>query len=202
FWQPSAVIIDTAFLKTLPKRHIQNGMLEAIQMHLVIGTERPGFQDPAHIRRSIRSSLSAKARIVQRDEKENGERMLLNFGHTIGHAIEKVSGYTVLHGIAVGYGILAEARIAHEIGLLSSDALERITLLLRSAGIAPATLRRWNARAIIAATKYDKKRYGGKPLYVLLRDIGSPYRKGAAWAHPVPDSVVYRSLAYILTSKV
>jgi len=207
FWQPSAVIIDTTFLATLPPMHIQNGLLEAIKMYLacdnkmsesMLGFLRSeGIAPRAAIQNIIRASLAAKAHIVQRDEKESGERMILNFGHTIGHAIEKVSDYSVPHGIAVGYGMLVETHISHELGILPSSALRTVTDVLSSVEIHRQALRKWGARAIIAATKHDKKRRGQQPLYVLLRDIGRPYRKNGAWAHPVPNSIVHKILFHL-----
>lgn len=195
FWQPSAVIIDPSFLATLPQKHIQNGLLEIIKIHFVRRKEM-GSSIRAFLHGKdtaiplIEDALIQKARVVQRDEKESGERMILNFGHTIGHAIENVSGYTVLHGIAIGYGMLAEAHISHELGILPSSALASIIGLLGNAGIHQRALRKWDIRAIMAATKHDKKRRGGDPLYVLLRNIGVVYRNGNSWAHPVPDSIV------------
>ncbi|MBI4250232.1 3-dehydroquinate synthase [Candidatus Uhrbacteria bacterium] len=198
FWQPSAVIIDTTFLATLPLRHVQNGLLEAIKMHLVCGVQYRGRGSGSSndtIQNIIHGSLTAKARVVQRDEKESGERMILNFGHTIGHAIEKVSGYSVLHGIAIGYGMLVEAHISHELGILPSIALRKVNDILHSGGISSRALRKWDAHAIMAATKYDKKRRGQQPLYILLRDIGVVHHTKAAWAHPVSDSVVHKTLS-------
>lgn len=196
FWQPSAVIIDHSFLATLPAKHLQNGLYEAIKMHLVCDKKMAPLIDRFLMKKRgaiiplITAALTHKANIVERDEKESGERMILNFGHTIGHAVEKISDYTILHGIAIGYGMLVESHISHELGILSSSTLASITQLLNAAGIHQKALRKWNARAIIAATKHDKKRRDNQPLYVLLKDIGHVYRKGDAWAHPVSDAQV------------
>ncbi|MBI4272740.1 3-dehydroquinate synthase [Candidatus Uhrbacteria bacterium] len=201
FWQPSAVLVNTSYLKTLSDDHWRSGLMEAVKISL---TMRPEMQKSLRgvmkqrseiaLRNIIRASLQEKARIVEKDEKEQGERMVLNFGHTIGHAIEKVSNYSILHGIAVGLGMLIEARISHELGILSTQSLKQVEGILKSAGVSTKALRKWKPRDIIAATKYDKKKQGDKPLYILLSEIGSIYKKDGAWAHPVRENVVKKVL--------
>lgn len=205
FWQPSAVIINTSYLKTLGHDHIRSGLMEAIKIYL---TMRPGMKNSLKkvigersetaLQDVILSALEEKARIVEHDEKEQGKRMILNFGHTIGHAIERTSNYSLLHGIAVGLGMLVEARISHELGILSASSLEDIEDMLKTAGINKSLLQKWKPHDIIAATEYDKKKQDSKTLYVLLKRIGCILKKGGKWAHPVPPSIVTHALTSTL----
>ncbi len=207
FWQPDAVFIDLDFLSTLPGKHWQSGLMEAIKMSIITDPsmilpliEVMRARSGNNLKKIILKSITHKAKIVERDEKEGGERMILNFGHTIGHAIEKVSNYSVLHGIAVGLGMLVETRISHELGILSTPSLKQVENVLKNAGVDTKTLRKWSVNDIIAATRYDKKRQGKQVRYVLLEKLGKVYRKENKWAHPVSESIVRKALRSPLNS--
>ncbi len=207
FWQPSAVIINTSYLETLSNDHWRSGLMEAVKISLAM---RPNMQkslievrqqrSQTALREVILGSLEEKARVVERDEKEQGERMVLNFGHTIGHAIEKVSNYSVLHGIAVGLGMLVEARISHALNILPTSSLKLVEAIVQNVGVDTNALRKWEPRDIIAATRYDKKQRGGHPLYVLLKNVGSVHHKGNQWAHPVSDTIVQKAFHSVIAS--
>lgn len=208
FWQPQLVISDTQFLKTLPKAHMVNGLIEAIKMalthnardfkYLLAHIDRAVQGNSNVLSRIIQRAVATKAGVVGRDEKESGERMLLNFGHTIGHAIEHLSDYRMMHGIAVALGILMEAQAAELMGILSRQAVQTIEDLFVQLTITPQALKTFRIDKILQATQLDKKSKAGKARYVLLQDLGRVYKDMMAYAHPVSDAIVRKSY-HILT---
>ncbi|WP_342147215.1 3-dehydroquinate synthase [Rickettsiella endosymbiont of Aleochara curtula] len=199
-YQPLCVVIDIILLKTLSKKNIINGLIEAIKMFLTYDAKSLHYTE-SHLRYLIQGSaiylkeivtkaVKIKAAVVGRDEKEQGERSVLNFGHTIGHALEKLSNYTLLHGYAVAYGILVEANISYLLDLLNSKALLIIKKLLAQLGIYGKDLQKYNPAEILQATKIDKKVRLGKVHYTLLSDISSIYINNGNYVHPVTDKIV------------
>jgi 3-dehydroquinate synthetase len=141
----------------------------------------------------IARSVAIKAGIVSEDEREAGRRTLLNYGHTIGHAIESVTGFSrVLHGEAVAIGMRAAGLIAQELGLLGQDEFERQQRLIRTAGL-PEDVSNVSVDDVLDATLSDKKVRGGKLRWVLLEGIGH-----AAVHDDVPDTVVRRAVQAVL----
>lgn len=178
FQQPQFVICDPQLLKTLPAEEVANGMAEMIK-HAAIGsrklfafleTSSPGIEagDEALLAKTIYDSLRIKAAIVGRDEREKGERKKLNFGHTLGHALEKISG--IPHGQAVSIGMVAAARISVKRGLLPPEEAQRITDLLKRMKL-PVDFP-FQREKIFEAMKKDKKRKSDHIDYVLLDSIG------------------------------
>ena len=182
FHQPSAVLIDTDTLATLPDRELRAGLAEVIKYGVI--ADAPFFdwleanisallrRDAAALAEAIRVSCATKAAIVSRDEREQGERALLNFGHTFGHAIEAATDYqSWLHGEAVAAGMATAATVAERQGSLASDARRRIHALLAAAGLplrAPDVPRDRAASLM----RIDKKVQAGKIRLVLPRRIG------------------------------
>ncbi len=208
FWQPKLVIADTHFLRTLPKGHIVNGLVEAIKMSLTHDVK--AFKYILHhldsavdgnatvLTQIIRYAVRIKAGVVARDEKESGERMTLNLGHTVGHAIEHLSDYRMMHGIAVALGILVEAKVAEMSGLLSEQGFAIIQDLFASLTITPKALKTFQIDKILRATQLDKKSKLGKARYVLLQDLGRVYKDVMAFAHPVSDAVVRKAYTTLI----
>lgn len=204
FHQPRAVISDMRFLSTLPKQHIVNGLFEAIKLFIISDKESLGLvaqlnlndplTKPTVLREIIWRSVRGKALVVKRDEHEKNERKTLNFGHTIGHALELISEYRLLHGFGVAYGMLVETKISELLGILSAKDGDYIRDCLASFGIHGGEIRKYRTREIIAATRGDKKIRGGKPHYVLLESIGSVHIKAGQYAHPVTDAIVKEAL--------
>jgi 3-dehydroquinate synthetase len=141
----------------------------------------------------IARSVAIKAAVVSDDEREAGRRTLLNYGHTIGHAIEAVSGYSAyLHGEAISVGMRAAGVIAVELGLLPEQDFERQQALLRTFGL-PESAPGLSVDAVLDATLLDKKVRGGSIRWVLLEGIGNAIvREG------VPDGVVRRAVETVL----
>ncbi|MDO8481479.1 MAG: 3-dehydroquinate synthase [bacterium] len=203
FHQPKAVIADLNFLAHQSRKEIINGLMEAIKIFFTSDKDalslaiELNLDSPLKTRELFQEvifrSVQIKAGIAGRDEKESGERSVVNFGHTIGHSLELLSGFRLPHGYAVGYGILVEAKIAELMHILSTDECVFIQSYLKTFGITTAPLRKFSLPKILKATKGDKKVRGGKPRYVLLSSIGSVYKKDGQFAHPVPDPVVKKA---------
>lgn len=183
FHQPRAVIADTATLATLPDRELSAGLAEVIKYGLI---RDPGFfdwldahldglraRDPAALAEAIRRSCQNKAEVVAADEREAGERALLNLGHTFGHAIETGAGYgTWLHGEAVGAGMCLAADLSARLGWLSPADLQRTRDLIERAGLPTAPPPDLTVERFLELMAVDKKVQGGRLRLVLLRAIG------------------------------
>lgn len=176
FYQPSKVIIDTSVLKTLPEKEMRNGMAEVIKYGVIRSPYlfellEKGKMEMEEI---IAECVRIKAEVVAQDERETGGgRMVLNFGHTIGHAIETLSKYKkISHGEAVAIGMVAASVIAVKAGMLDPDFLERIWNLINKFRL-PTYIRGIPARKILETIKMDKKVRGGRVKLVLPNAIGS-----------------------------
>ena len=185
FHQPALVVTDTATLATLPARELRAGLAEVIKYGLIADpalftwledhlTELLGG-DPAALAHIIRRSCEIKAAVVGRDEREQGERALLNLGHTFGHAIESATAYRGwLHGEAVGAGLVMAAATSTACGLLPAAEAERVRQLVKRAGL-PTRVDSVSPAAALEHMRIDKKVQGGRLRLVLLRRIGEAF---------------------------
>jgi 3-dehydroquinate synthase len=179
FSQPGFVLCDFAFLKTLPYDELKNGLAEAIKSALIAdealfnyiedNKKEISLLDNDAIQRIVFDSLNVKIDIVSRDETERGERRKLNFGHTIGHAIEKA--VKIPHGEAISIGMVASARLSKRKGTLTDEDVKRIELLLSYFQL-PVKFKAERS-VIMDAVRKDKKREGENIYFVLLNGIGS-----------------------------
>ncbi len=194
FHQPRAVLIDPQVLSSLPDREYRAGLYEALKCGVIGNPElfaefennRGAIlkRDPGTVERLIAASVRLKAHVVSVDEKENGLRRVLNFGHTIGHALEAETGYrSLLHGEAVAWGMVAAARIAAEVGKLPAREADRISLATRALGKLPKLELR--PRNIARRLHSDKKTRNGKVHFVLPTEIGK-----VEVVNDVPEAVV------------
>ena len=191
FHQPRLVLIDPGVLATLPEREFRAGMAEVIK-YGVIG-DTPLFSEleaaaqtdpagalatleavgPALLQRLLERSAGAKARVVAADEREGGLRAILNYGHTLGHVVETLSGYgTYLHGEAVALGMLAAGEIALAMGLWDERSRDRQRAVVAAAGL-PLRWPRLDRDAVLACLQGDKKVRDGRVRFVLPTGIGS-----------------------------
>jgi len=188
FHQPVAVVADTATLATLPEREHRAGLAEIIKYGLIRDAEffawleasmdRLLAREPGALAQAIRRSCEIKAEIVGRDEREQGERALLNLGHTFGHAIEAATGYSSwLHGEAVGAGLAMAAAMSRARGTLQAEQVERVRVLLERTGL-PTAAREVRAASALEHMRIDKKVKAGRIRLVLLRGIGDAYVTG------------------------
>jgi len=186
FHQPLAVLVDTEFLGTLPPREFRSGLAESIK-HAAI--RDPGFlawheqnvdrvlaQEPGALTELIARNCAIKADVVSRDEREAGLRAILNYGHTIGHALEHLLDYELRHGECVALGMLVENELARMRGWLEPSDAERLRDLLVRCGLPSALPRALGADEIWAACQVDKKVRSAAVNFVLLRSLGEPVR--------------------------
>lgn len=201
FHQPRMVLCDLDTLKTLPAREFRAGLAEVIKYGVICDAalfRRLERDLPKLLRKQaaalapvIARCCAIKAGIVGRDETESGPRAILNFGHTIGHALEAVSAYgEYLHGEAVSIGQVAEAELSVALAGLPAEHATRITRLLQRAGL-PTAVRLNSARrkALFAALRLDKKVVAGEARFVLAQHIGKAVR-----GQRVPDARIHEAL--------
>ncbi|MBD2355284.1 3-dehydroquinate synthase [Tolypothrix sp. FACHB-123] len=185
FHQPRLVLIDPTVLKTLPVREFRAGMAEVIKYGVIWDAElfaqmeaskhlnQLRYIKPELIESILIKSCQAKADVVSKDEKEAGLRAILNYGHTIGHAVESLTGYRVVnHGEAVGIGMVAAGQIALELGMWQKEETERQNALIQKAGLPTQLPSGLDIEAIIDALQLDKKVKAGKVRFVLPTQIG------------------------------
>ncbi|WVQ78026.1 pentafunctional AROM polypeptide [Cryptococcus sp. DSM 104549] len=236
FWQPSYIFVDLAFLTTLPPREVSNGMAEVVktaaiwkdddfallesrsaEISLAASTRPTGSptagrftSDRSHAQSLlltvVSGSIYVKAHIVTIDERETGLRNLVNFGHTIGHAIEAVLTPQMLHGECVSVGIILEAEVARQLGVLSQVAVGRLTRALQAYGL-PVSINDRRIASLPASSqltvdrlldimKIDKKNSGPAKKIVLLSRIGKTYEEKAS---VVADDVIRKVLCEAVT---
>jgi 3-dehydroquinate synthase len=184
FHQPSAVWIDTEALRTLPDRELRCGLAEVVKYGVILDgaffgelehrVEAILRRDDSVLRRIVARNCELKASVVSRDEREEtGLRAVLNFGHTIGHAIEAVAGYDgpYQHGEAVAVGMVAETRLAERLGWIGPDVVGRIEGLLDRLGL-PTAASGLDTGRLLEAMGRDKKNRGGRIRFVLPRSVG------------------------------
>ncbi|MFL6707635.1 MAG: 3-dehydroquinate synthase, partial [Massilia sp.] len=185
FYQPRAVLADTATLATLPQRQLAAGLAEVIKHGAIIDAaffdwiEKNIAQlvagERAALAHAVARSCEIKADVVRQDEREGGLRAILNFGHTFGHAIEAGMGYGAwLHGEAVGCGMVMAAELSRRMGFVDEATVARMRALIDAAGlptVAPAMpVERW-----IELMEVDKKNEGGDIKFILLKPLGAPH---------------------------
>ncbi len=186
FHQPMMVIVDTDFLDTLPERELVAGLAESVKQALV--RNRAFFEwqeaqiaalrarDVAATGELIARSCAIKAEIVSQDEREAGLRAILNYGHTIGHALEHLLGYELRHGECVALGMLAENELACARGVLPRADADRIRDLLTRLGLPIRLPRPVDPDEVLRLCRLDKKTVAGALQFVLIRGIGAPER--------------------------
>jgi 3-dehydroquinate synthase len=208
FHQPAAVLADPAVLATLPPEHFRAGLGEAIK-HGVIADgmylERtvadvrtllePSSRRADTTEALVARSIEIKAEIVRRDERESGLRQVLNFGHTIGHAIEAASGYTLLHGECVAVGMIYEATMAVRLGVATPGTARDVRRAVERVGLPTALPPGVTIDRLIALMRADKKVRSGALRFALPREIGAMASGDGSWSVPVDESVVRAVLA-------
>ncbi len=208
FHHPKGVLIDPQVLITLPLRELCSGFAEAIKHGAIadeayfeaVGQSLPelrstGGSKSDRMRSLIVHSAEIKADIVSRDERESGLRKILNFGHTIGHAVESATGYSLLHGEAVAIGMSLESTLAEEMGLAETGTAGRITRILQLAGLPTALPPNCDKGAILDAMRSDKKGRSGRIRFSLPLRIGAMAGADTGWTVSVDDDQLREVLA-------
>jgi 3-dehydroquinate synthase len=208
FHPPAVVVADPTVLATLPVAQRRSGLAEALK-HGVVADEghfeavlalapavaadawAPDDAFAAHLARSI----AIKADVVRQDPRERGLRKVLNFGHTIGHAVEQLSGYALLHGEAVAIGMVAEATAAELAGFAECGTAARVRDAVRGAGLPDRRPADLVPDAVLQAARGDKKARRGAPEYAVPRRVGAMAGEAYGWAVPLPDELLREALA-------
>ncbi len=184
FYQPKLVYMNLSLLQTLPKQQFISGMGEVLKHGLIkskpyftwLAKQADGIQtlQPELIEEMVYQSCLIKRDVVERDPKEKGERMLLNFGHTIGHSVEKLLDFKLYHGQCVAIGMAAACQLSCDCGQLTKEERQEICDTLRKYGL-PTQTEDLSAAMVLDASKSDKKMIAGKINFVLLASIGHAY---------------------------
>jgi len=204
FWHPAAVYIDVATLATLDERQYRAGLVESIKHAIIADGRYFAFfeanldailkREPDVLERIAYFNCKIKGGVVEADPTEKNQRRMLNYGHTIGHAVEVASGFELLHGEAVAIGIIGAGLIETELGLAQPHRLDRIRKILEKIGVPvmlPSNLAENN---IIDLIRHDKKAIDKWPRFVLVSRIGQVHRRNGQWAVEVGRDVVERVL--------
>lgn len=184
FYQPQKVYIDPATLATLSEKEFRNGLAEVLKYAVImdvrlfeyLGRNRETIlrRKPEPLGRIIAWCCRLKRSVVERDEQEAGPRRILNFGHTIGHAVEALSGYRISHGMAVAIGMASEARLAVRLGILGEAEASRIESLARAFGLPTTIPSSLPPADLLRETRHDKKSREGIVQFTLPSSIGRP----------------------------
>ena len=207
FWSPKLVLVDPHTLASLPQRELTSGLAECVK-HAIIGD--PSLEEClrssaadlaagnlASIDVIIEQAVNVKRLVVEADERESGQRMLLNFGHTFGHAIEPIASLDLTHGEAVAIGMQAAAACSGRIGLASANRMSSIERLLKCIGLPTHTRESLPIAPLLEAMRYDKKAAGGRLRLVLPTEDAVVVRTDieiadieAAWHAVIPDPAI------------
>ena len=183
FYQPRLIVADTATLVTLPDREFREGLAEVIKYGAIMDEPFVGWleremtaiiaRQPARLETMVERSLRHKAFVVANDEREGGLRKILNYGHTLGHALEASAGYgSYLHGEAVAIGMVAASRLSSRYAGLPPDHGGRLEKLIDAAGLPTTMPDGWHSENFLRALRLDKKRAGDDIEFVLLDRLG------------------------------
>ncbi len=200
FHQPWAVFIDVNTLLTLKEKEIREGLAEVIKYGVIKDSNLFSFledkmdlvfsYDKEALTYIIRTGCEIKGYVVENDEKESNLRKILNFGHTIGHAVENLSDYTISHGEAISIGMIAEGKIALEMGIWNHDELAKMTALIQKASLPSEIPDYMKTEMIIDAMKLDKKARGGNIEMVLPQSIGEMTMVGDGYGVTIEEAII------------
>ena len=195
FHQPKAVFTDIAFLRTLPEAMLRSGLAEVIKYGVVDSPDlledleeaavRNGLREPPFLGRIVATACRIKKQLVENDERDLGVRRILNFGHTVGHAVEAASDYRLSHGESVTIGMVAAARLSRKLYGLPSAEADRIEALIKAVGLPIRLPAGINPKEIRSRLNLDKKKEGDTSHFVLIKKMGMPFMSG-----DVPDGIL------------
>jgi 3-dehydroquinate synthase len=211
FHHPELVLVDPALLATLPPFQRRSGLAEGVKVAAMRDAELFGWieqraaglagGEPTAVAGLIERGVALKAEVVAEDPLERGTRAILNFGHTVGHALESLSGFSLLHGEAVALGMWLEARVGESLGITEEGTAGRLRAVLAACGLPEEIDPDWTARAILEAARPDKKARGGEPRWALPARIGAAALDAEGRpTHAIPAGTCARVLAAALRS--
>jgi 3-dehydroquinate synthase len=206
FHQPCVVVGDMSTLGTLSDRHLSAGTAEALKhgaisdadylTWLVENHHRVLQRDPETLVRLVRRSVEIKAEVVADDELERGRRAILNFGHTLGHAVESASDFELVHGEAVAIGMVAEARLGTDLGITAADTGTSLARAAEAFRLPTGLPSGAGAEGLLDTIALDKKNRAATVRFALLEQVGRVARDaGGQWTHAVSDSAIRDAVA-------
>ena len=200
FHQPRLVLADLDVLGSLPPQQLASGMAEAVKHGVIADADyfatlerdrdAVAARDPDVLERLVRRSVEIKAAVVAADVREAGRRAVLNFGHTVGHAIEATTKFAALHGEAVAIGMAYEARLAEALGIAARGTASRVTALLERYALPLELPDSATVDALVAAMQLDKKGRDGAVRFALPEAVGRMHAAGTGWTVAAPEGVV------------
>lgn len=206
-YQPKKVVIDLSTLKSLPKNELSNGVVEMIKHGLVADCKLFEYLetysnqilsfDSNILEKAIFESCRIKKEIIEQDEKENGKRRLLNYGHTIGHALESLTQYTLSHGEAVAIGLLVESYLSVKLDILNQTSFDRIKKILLQYDLPLQLPSRFPIQTILDAMVLDKKSLKGQARFVMIDAIGSSRAYDSSYCIHVEESLIKNALHWM-----
>jgi 3-dehydroquinate synthase len=204
FHQPWRVYIDVNTLLTLQEKEIREGLAEVIKYgvirdeelfsYLEGNMERIFSRDKEALTHIIKRGCEIKGEVVELDERESNLRKILNFGHTVGHAVENLSDYSITHGEAISIGMVAEGKLAVRMGLWKEWEQKRLTALISDAGLPTQIPEHMKIRDITDTMKLDKKSRGGKIEMALPRTVGSMAEIDGSYGIKIEDSLIANAM--------
>ena len=210
FHHPALVLVDPRTLATLAPAQLRSGLAEAIKHGVIADAAYFGWiaanlrqilhadsPDDATALQLVRQSIEIKVTVVRKDERESGVRKILNFGHTIGHAIEQATGYGISHGEAVAIGMVAEAILAERLRLAERGLSDAIATVCGAAGLPVRLPDGVSPTEVVSATRTDKKSRGGQVEYALPRALGEMAGSDSGHGIPASDADVLRALEHL-----
>ena len=200
FHHPASVWVDLQVLGTCSEESLREGLAEVLKGGLVADAtlveqlesqaDRLLQRQEEPLRLAVTRALRIKAGVVGRDPREAGERAILNFGHTVGHALEAASGYAIPHGRAVAIGCAVEADLSAQLGLLNTEGVVRVRRALGALGLPVEVPRELDRERVIEACRRDKKARSGMVRCVLLQEVGAAARRDDSWTFPVEEGLL------------
>ena len=207
FYLPSAVISDVATLATLSDTDYRYAFAEIIKHALVYDADyfeqiaqhcQPLLaKDKSILIDIIKKSVAIKETITKQDNREHGIRAILNFGHTLGHAIERETNYQINHGQAVALGLLLESHLSHQLGLLSEVDIKRIHQVLKQFGFNLALPQSLTSQVLLNAMQWDKKNLQQQIHCILLKQIGSAYTSKGKYTHAIDKAAFIEAIEWL-----
>ena len=199
FHQPKEVFIDFSFLETLPEEQFRSGLAEVIKYGAIETPElldkieaaaaAGSLREPAFLEKMITTACRIKKGLIELDEWDRGVRRILNFGHTVGHAVEAASAFSLSHGEAVAIGMVAAAILSEQLHCLPAEDRRRIASAIRAVGLPDRIPRNLDLGEIAARTTRDKKKKGEIVHFVLLKKLGVPIVNGG-----IPEGMMKKTL--------
>lgn len=206
FWHPLAVFADTSFLKSLAPEQLRSGLMESAKIFLTYDKSMFAYfcknfsqlmaKNFIALEKVILRSMELKIGVIIRDERDQNERMVVNFGHSVGHAIEHLSRYKLPHGICVALGILVESKASQLIGVLSEKDFQCVVDSFVAFGIDVNLLRKFSPESVMESMGMDKKNQRGNTRLILLERIGKVRKTRGLFGHTIQSSTIRAAIEF------